>query len=135
MSAVLADTSAWSRDLRSDIDDSDPIVSQLDDQLGERNVVTTGIVYLELLRGFTRESTREMIRNHFDNVPFVEPTREDYAEASNLCLTCRRAGVQLDSVDALIAQICISNNLMLLTDDADFTHAGRHIPLSLWSPG
>ncbi|MBK6856297.1 MAG: hypothetical protein IPG97_07020 [Microthrixaceae bacterium] len=56
MSAVLADTSAWSRYLRSDIDDSDPIVSQLDDQLGERNVVTTGIVYLELLRGFTRKA-------------------------------------------------------------------------------
>ena len=135
MTAVLAETSAWSRYFRSDIDDSDAVVAELDGHLAERNVVTTGIVYLELLRGFTRERTREAIRSHFDNVPFVEPTREDYADAANLCITCRRAGVQLGSVDGLIAQICISKNLTLLTDDADFTHAGHHITLDLWSPG
>jgi predicted nucleic acid-binding protein len=36
-------------------------------------------------------------------------------------------------VDALIAQLCIAHDLVLLTTDADFRHASRHIPLRVWS--
>ena len=109
-------------------------MSALSDKIGTHDVVTTGLVYLELLRGFTRPSTKEEIHRHFDAVLFVEPNRSDYVGAAELSVACRRAGVQLPAVDALIAQLCIANNLMLLTADADFTHAASHIPLKVWSP-
>lgn len=126
------DCSIWSRFYRHDIPDTDPFVVGISGELANRAVVTTGIVYLELLRGFTRASTREEIHEQFDAVPFIEPTRDDYAAAADLSITCRRAGVQLQTVDALIAQLCIANDLQLLTADADFVHAAQHIPLRLW---
>lgn len=134
MRAVFADTSAWSRFYRDDIPDTDPVVDVLGNQLLGVGVVTTGVVYLELLRGFTRPNMRSAISAHFDDVPFIEPKRDDYAAATDLSIACRRAGVQLETVDALIAQVCIAHDLTLLTADADFTHAARHIPLDVWSP-
>lgn len=47
--------------------------------------------------------------------------------------TYRRAGVQLGTVDALIAQLCIRHGLTLLTTDLDFTHAARYCDLEVWS--
>ena len=37
----------------------------------------------------------------------------------------------LDTIDALIAQLCIEHDLALLTADKDFTHAARFVPLRL----
>jgi hypothetical protein len=47
---------------------------------------------------------------------------------------CRRAGVQIGTIDALLGQLCIRHELTLLTTDADFTLAARHCPLRIWSP-
>ncbi|MCZ7628935.1 MAG: PIN domain nuclease [Microthrixaceae bacterium] len=134
MSTVLVDTSAWSRFYRSDIPETDPYVSAVQHEIAARGVVTTGVVYLELLRGFTQSGTKEEIHRQFDSVPFIEPRRADYAGAAELGTRCRRAGVQLGAVDALIAQVCIANDLTLLTADGDFVHAARHVPLKLWAP-
>lgn len=133
--ALLADTSAWSRFYRRDVPLDDPIGTALGDHLRAGSVVTTGIVYLELLRGFTRPEARSTIDGDLAAVGFVDPVRADYAAAADLSVTCRRAGVQLDTVDALVAQLCISRDLTLLTADADFAHAAQHVPLRLWSVG
>jgi hypothetical protein len=44
---------------------------------------------------------------------------------------CRRKGVQVGTVDALIAQLCIRHELRLLTNDLDFTRVAKHVPLVL----
>lgn len=131
---LFVDTSAWSLAYRNDTDPDDARVVALKDQLGREKVLTAGVVYLELLRGFTQPAGRAAIKVDFASIPFIEPTRQDYADAADLSVTCRRAGVQLETVDALIAQLCIANNLTLLTADGDFIHAARHIPLKAWSP-
>ena len=59
--------------------------------------------------------------------------RFDTSLRSALRNTCRRAGVQLGTVDALIAQLCIRHGLTLLTTDLDFTHAARYCDLKVWS--
>lgn len=134
MSGLLVDTSAWSRAYRRDTDPDDPHVAHLRSQLGRRNVYTTGLVYLELLRGFTTTGGGDTIERDFAVTPFIEPTRHDYSAAADLSVTCRRAGVQLDTVDALLAQLCVVHDLTLLTADHDFAHAARHIPLHVWTP-
>jgi predicted nucleic acid-binding protein len=47
---------------------------------------------------------------------------------------CRRAGIQVGTIDALLAQLCIRHDLTLLTTDRDFYHIARHAPLRLWQP-
>lgn len=132
--ALLADTSVWSLAFRRDTPPDTPEIAELRGALlGGEDVVSIGVILLELLRGSVHERTRDAIQSAFDRLTFVEPSREDYAAAAALSNTCRTAGVQLATVDALIAQVCIANDLVLLTTDADFRHAGEHVPLRVWS--
>ena len=101
--------------------------------VGGDDVVGIGLILLELLRGSVPERTQRAIQLTFDRLTFVEPTRDDYAAAAAISNECRAAGVQLGTVDALIAQVCITHDLVLLTTDSDFRHASEHIPLRVWS--
>lgn len=67
-------------------------------------------------------------------MPLVESDRDDYTEAAELRNTCRRLGIQLGTVDALIAQVAIRHNHRLLTTDRDFVHSAPHIGLAVWKP-
>lgn len=134
MTVFLVDTSVWSLAYRHDTDPQDRLVLQLRDQLSQGNVVTTGVVYLELRRGFTTAAGRATIDRDLAVIPFIEADRDDCAAAADLCGTCRRAGVQLATSDALIAPLCIGHDLALLTADEDFVHTARLVPLHVWAP-
>lgn len=54
--------------------------------------------------------------------------------AAELRNKCRRAGVQVGTIDALIAQLCIRHDLVLLTTDRDFVLAAGHCTLQVWKP-
>lgn len=130
---TLVDTSVWSLAYRRDTSPDHAAVSALRDRLGRGSVVTTGLIYLELLRGFTTVATRATVEADFASLRFLTPSRRDYEDAADHSLACRRAGVQLPTVDAIIAAICISRDLTLLTTDEDFVHAAAHLPLRLWA--
>jgi predicted nucleic acid-binding protein len=132
--ALLADTSVWSLALRRDTPKRDGEVEVLRSALvGGEEVVVTGLVLLELLRGKVPKNTREAILGAFDLLTFVEPSRDDHVAAADLSNVCRTNGVQLATVDALLAQLCIANDLVLLSTDTDFRLASEHIPLRVWS--
>ena len=131
--ALLVDTSVWSLAYRRDIPSGGPEVAALHGALAGRDrVVATGVILLELLRGFVPERAQQTIRDDFGSLDVVEPRWIDYEAAAELSNTCRRSGVQLGSLDALIAQLAIAHDLDLLTTDQDFVHAARHIPLRVW---
>mgnify|MGYP000953545147 CR=1 FL=1 len=115
---LLVDTSVWSLALRRDAEGTEPEVRQLKDALlGADVVVTTGPVLQELLQGFAGPKARERIIDRF----------------AALRTACRQAGVQVGTIDALIAQLCIRHELTLLTTDRDFSHMARHCPLRVWA--
>jgi len=66
-------------------------------------------------------------------IPLLEPSRDDYISAAELINTCRGSGVQLGTVDAIIAQLAIAYDVTLLTTDRDFANAAAYIPLRVWS--
>jgi len=98
---------------------------------GER-VVTTGLVLQELLQGFYGPKAQEQIVDRLSALPLVVPDREDHIAAAALRNLCRKKGVQVATIDALLAQLCIRHGLVLLTTDEDFTHIARHSELRLW---
>ena len=46
----------------------------------------------------------------------------------------RRRGLQVGTIDAILAQLCIRYELRLLTTDADFARIAEHEPLERWTP-
>lgn len=132
---LLVDTSVWSLALGRDAPANEPEVAVLKDALaGADVVVTTGIVLQELLQGFGPPKARAQVISSFAALALVQPDREDHIAAADLRNRCRAAGVQLGTIDALIAQLCIRHSLTLLTTDKDFLHAARHSKLKLWAP-
>ena len=133
--ALLVDTSVWSLAYRRDAPVGVPEVAALRRALtGGDGVATTGMILLELLRGFLPARAQATIRTAFDALEFIEPVRDDYVGAASVGNACRRAGVQLGSVDALIAHLAIAGDHTLLTTDGDFHLAARHVDLRLWHP-
>jgi predicted nucleic acid-binding protein len=132
---LLVDTSVWSLALRRDVQTQEPEVQALVEALGGSDVVVTaGLVLQELLQGFSGPKAASAIVERFSALALIQPERDDYVAAAELRNTCRRNGVQIGTVDALIAQLCISNDLTLLTTDQDFTHAAKHCKLKVWAP-
>lgn len=131
---LLVDTSVWSLALRRKEPATEPEVDALKEALlGADVVVTTGLVLQELLQGFSGPKAARQIVERFAALPLLQPDREDHIAAAELRNTCRRAGVQVGTVDALIAQTCIRHDLVLLSTDKDFVLAARHCPLRVWS--
>jgi predicted nucleic acid-binding protein len=131
---LFVDTSVWSLALRRDVVGTQPEVRHLEHALlGAQTVVTTGLVLQELLQGFSGPKARSQIIDRFASLPLVQPDREDHIAAAVLRTACRRGGVQIGTIDALIAQLCVRHKLTLLTTDRDFTHAARHCRLRIWS--
>jgi hypothetical protein len=130
---LLVDTSVWSLALRRDRDGDVPQIQALRAALeGDEIVVTTGLVLQELLQGFAGPRARKDIIERFAALPLLSPDRQNHIDAAELRNRCRRAGVQLGTIDALLAQLCIRHGLTLLTTDEDFVHVARHCPLRVW---
>ena len=70
----------------------------------------------------------------FAALPLLVPDRQDYIDAAALRNLCRRAGVQMGTIDALLAQLCVRHDLTLLTTDGDFLLAAKHCSLRVWKP-
>lgn len=130
---LLVDTSVWSLALRRDAGGPFPEVDALKGALeGGDTVVTTGLVLQELLQGFSGPRDRAKIIERFGAIPLLAPDRQDHIEAAELRNRCRRAGTQVGTIDAILAQLCLRHDLTLMTTDRDFSRMAVHVPLRLW---
>ena len=130
----MVDTSVWSLAFRRDAPVSGPEVLTLRTAIdGGDGIVTTGVVLQALLQGFAGPRARKEIVQRFAALPLLVPDRQDYIDAAAFRNVCRRSGVQIGTIDALLGQLCIRHKLTLLTTDADFTLAARHCPLRVWT--
>lgn len=77
-------------------------------------------------------NAQAQIIERFAALPLLQPDRDDHIGAAILRSTCRQAGVQIGTIDALFAQLAIRHDLTLLTTDKDFTHAAKHCALRVW---
>ena len=132
--SLFVDTSVWSLALRRDEPAGRAEVGMLVRAVeGGETLLTTGLVLQELLQGFAGPKSRSEIVERFSALPLIAPDRDDHIEAAKLRNHCRRKGVQIGTIDALLAQLCLRHDLTMLTADQDFTRFAEHSRLKLWS--
>jgi len=130
---LLVDTSVWSLALRRDGAVQAREVMALREALnGADAVVTTGLVLQELLQGFSGPKAKQAIIERFGALPLIQPDRQDHVAAAEVRNICRRGGVQIGTIDALLVQLCGRYEMTLLSSDKDFANAARHVPFRLW---
>jgi predicted nucleic acid-binding protein len=131
---LLVDTSVWSLALRRDVEVATNEVLALREAIeGSDVVMTTGLVLQELLQGFNGPNDRQAIIDRFGALPLIQPDRKDHVAAAEVRNVCRRSGVQIGTIDALLIQLCGRYDLILLSTDKDFLNASRFVPFKLWA--
>jgi hypothetical protein len=130
---LFVDTSVWSLVFRRDVVATAVEVIALRQSLEAGDtILTTGLVLQELLQGFAGPRARRQLIERFAALPFINPDRQDHIEAADLRNGCRRSGIQIGTIDALLAELCIRHGLTLLTTDNDFSRIAARFPLRLW---
>jgi predicted nucleic acid-binding protein len=130
---LFVDTSVWSLALRRDAARPTPEVQALHHALeAGQEIATTGLVLQELLQGFSGPRARERIISAFSAFPLLSPDRDDHIEAAGLRNRCRRAGIQMGTIDAILGQLCLRYELTMLTADKDFARMAEHTALRVW---
>jgi predicted nucleic acid-binding protein len=131
--SLLVDTSVWSLALRRDAPQPGPEVEALRQALlGTDQVLTTGLILQELLQGFAGPKNRDVLLHHFTVLACLQPDRHDHLEAAEVRNACRRCGVQIGTIDALLIQLCCRHDITLLSTDKDFALAAKTIEFRLW---
>jgi predicted nucleic acid-binding protein len=132
--SLFVDTSVWSLALRRDQPAGRAEVGMLVRAVesGE-TLLTTGLVLQELLQGFAGPKSRSQIVERFSALPLIVPDRDDHIDAAELRNRCRRRGLQIGTIDALLVQLCMRYDATMLTADEDFTRVAEHSRLKLWA--
>ena len=125
----LVDTSVWVDYIKGrDV----PAVEFLDALLLTPMAVgITDPIYMEILQGARDEAGFNKLQRYFSSQQFYgfEEPQISYEAAAFMFFQCRRQGVTVrSSVDCLIAQCALENELILLHHDKDFMQLAKVVP-------
>jgi predicted nucleic acid-binding protein len=125
----LVDTSVWVSYINGA---NSPTVEFLDQLLSVPLMVgITDLIYMEILQGAKNESAFKKLQKYFSTQKFYRFTdpQNSYEKAAFLYLSCRRQGITVrSSIDCLIAQCALENELILLHHDKDYKNLQKVIP-------
>ena len=87
-------------------------------------------VYQELLQGSANEKEYELLKNYLNTLPFynLKYGKESFENAARMYMNCRKNGITIRStIDMIITETAIENDLYLLHNDKDFTNISKII--------
>ncbi len=87
-------------------------------------------IYQEILQGAEDENEFNMLNEYLINQKFysLNNGKKSYQEAAKMYFKCRKNGITIKStIDLIIVQTAIENNLYLLHDDKDFSNIANVI--------
>lgn len=129
---VIIDTSIWSLALRRHTDIQNTEVEVLKKMIiGGESIFLLGIILQEILQGIKRPQDFIRLKEYLDPFPLIEIAREHYIKAAELMNHLSRNGIQVSTIDSLIATTAIINDCHLYTNDRDFYHISRYSKLKL----
>lgn len=87
-------------------------------------------IYQEILQGAKSEKEYSILKQYLSKFHFYElKGKESFEKAALMNIKCKNKGITVRStIDLLIAQTAIENDIMLLTCDSDFKNMSKVIP-------
>jgi predicted nucleic acid-binding protein len=96
----------------------------------------TSLIYQEVLQGAKSEKEYAGLKEYLSSQRFFHPQDplETFAAAAGIYFRCRKKGISVGStVDCVIAQIAIENELLLLHNDRHFEAMAAVAPLKFFN--
>jgi len=125
----LVDTSVWIDFIRGNETSSVTTLKKLLQQ--NKRIYLTPIVYLEILQGSADFTQFSRFKNYFGSQLFVDlkDPIASMAEAASIYFRCRKAGITVrSSLDSVLVQVALENELTLLHNDRDFEQISKVVP-------
>lgn len=121
---ILVDSSVFIRLLRRRLDPAAVLFEHYDTV----NLVTCGMVRLEVLRGMREPRASRRLEEFMDVMQYVPTDERLWREATGLAWRIDRAGETIQATDALIAAAALRKGASVLTLDSDFNRVpGLHV--------
>jgi predicted nucleic acid-binding protein len=121
---ILVDSSVYIRLMRQRLDP----VAVLFEHYDTVNLVTCGMVRLEVLRGVRVPRARERLEAFMSVMQYVPSDERLWREATDLAWRIDRLGQPIQATDALIAAAALRLSASVLTRDSDFQRVpGLHV--------
>ncbi len=100
------------------------------DEIIENNIPygINNVIYQEVLQGSKTETEFNQLKEYLETVIFYDVYNgiQSYEEAAFKYFKCRKAGITVrSSMDLIIVQTAIENNLFLLHNDNDFINISK----------
>jgi predicted nucleic acid-binding protein len=95
----------------------------------------TSVIYQEVLQGAKSEKEYALLKDYLSSQSFFHPRDavKSYSDAAHIYFSCRKKGVTVRStIDCLIAQTALEQDLLLLHNDRDFDAMAPIIGLRLY---
>lgn len=129
---VLPDTPMWFAALRRADGVATTYRAEMVRLVKQGVVEIFGPIRQELLSGIKEPEQYELVRDHLRRFVDLQVVSEDYEEAASYYNRCRVKGIQGSSTDYLICAIAVRYDLAIFTDDGDFTHYQKVLPIRLY---
>jgi len=129
---VLVDTPIWSYALRSQDKKYQSEIDVLTSLIRNQKAIIIGPIRQEILSGYSDMRKYRIIKDklsYFENTPIIDADYELAAEFSN---KCRKKGSQGSHIDFLICAIANRIDIPIFTNDNDFKHYQKVIPIKLY---
>ena len=129
---VLVDTTVWI-DLFSGLSTSQ--VALLESLIAQReDICLCGVILTEVLQGIRDDKEHSETNAIFSDLLYLPMTRETFLMAAHIYRSLRARGITIrNSIDCMIAAVCIENKLVLLHNDKDFDLISKHFDLKIVS--
>ncbi len=132
---ILVDTSIWSLALRRNKPHHPHAeINELQELIREVRVQMIGPIRQELLSGIKEKTTFLKLKKILAAFPDLPLDSEDFVLAADYFNILRRQGIQGSNTDFLICAISTRHHLPIFTNDHDFRHYQKHIPIILHKP-
>jgi predicted nucleic acid-binding protein len=95
----------------------------------------TSVIFQEVLQGAKSLKEYKTLKHYLENQKFyhLKNAVESFASAAKIYFACRQKGITIRStIDCIIAQTAIENNLLLLHNDKDFYAITKVIDLKCY---
>lgn len=124
---ILVDSSVYIRLMRQRLDP----VAVLFEHYDTVNLVTCGMVRLEVMRGMREPRAAKRLEDFLAIMQYVPTDERLWHEATDLAWRIDRAGQTIQATDALIAASALRKGASILTLDSDFQRVPGLHTLSL----
>jgi predicted nucleic acid-binding protein len=131
MSGVLIDTCMWSLAFRRKEPVETKVAKEISNLIDENRAKIIGLIRQEVLSGYSDIKSYTNLRDklrYFPNETTIDSDYEVAAEYSNLC---RKNGIQGSHADFLICAVSARLEMKIYTNDKDFQHYAKYLPVKL----